>query len=228
MQKTDGIFFDLGWTLVRPSSGHWLYAEQAKERLTAALGTPRAAEDVMEKHWRAILDNHQLWLTEQEERDAFFEMYRRTSAELGLGWDHNTLAAFADEQVYSDAYYLVYDGVHELLGRLGERYRLGVISDTQPSICRRLYNLGLSRYFSSFTFSCFLGVGKPNPAMFRHALLASGLDGERCVFIDDLEKNLHAAAAFGMRGVQICAGAHVVPSETYPTIADIRDIEGLV
>lgn len=233
MQKFEGeirgIFFDLGWTLVYPSTGHWLYAPRAKELLTAALGDVAAAWETLERHWKDIQDENHLWLSEAQEWQAYHELYARTSASLGLSWDAATLRAVTDEQVFCDGdYYKVYDGVHDLLARLAARYHIGVISDTAPAIGRRLHVLGLMPYFSSFTGSYFLNARKPDPLLFRHALLASGLRGETCVFVDDLAKNLDAAAKFGIQGAQICTGPHVVPSETHRKLFDIREIETLL
>jgi 2-haloacid dehalogenase len=44
-----------------------------------------------------------------------------------------------------------------------------------------------------------LGLAKPVAAIFRHVLEAIGAPPERCLFIDDAERNVAAAAALGMR-----------------------------
>ena len=44
-----------------------------------------------------------------------------------------------------------------------------------------------------------LGLAKPDAAIFRHVLEAIGAPPERCLFIDDAERNVAAAAALGMR-----------------------------
>lgn len=43
-----------------------------------------------------------------------------------------------------------------------------------------------------------LGMVKPDPAIFRHALEAIGAPPERCLFIDDSAKNVAAAAGLGL------------------------------
>ena len=44
-----------------------------------------------------------------------------------------------------------------------------------------------------------LRLAKPDPAIFRHVLAAIGAAPEACLFIDDAQRNVAAAAALGMR-----------------------------
>lgn len=44
-----------------------------------------------------------------------------------------------------------------------------------------------------------LRLAKPEPAIFRHVLAAIGAPPEHCLFIDDAQRNVAAAAALGMR-----------------------------
>ena len=223
----EGIFFDLGWTLVKPSSGHWLFSDAA-ERYLADYPDRKKVYATMEKHWGDLHSENHLWLSYKQEYAAFYEAYRRTSQMLELGWSEKVLGELTEDIVYSENFYQVYDGVPALLERLAGRYKLGVISDTVPTVGERLHRLGLLKYFSSVTLSCHLNARKPAPKMFAHALLASGVPGERAVFVDDLEGNLDAAGKLGFQGVQICAGPFVVRSERHLTIDNICEIEQLL
>lgn len=223
----EAIFFDLGWTLVYPSTGHWLYADAALPFLGE--GEVRTAIfRETEKHWYAVMNEGHLWLSLAQEWNAFREAYRRTSVSLGLGWTDEILDAIADDQVYSDRFYHVYDGVHAMLARLSKRYKLGIISDTVPSVSERLHKLGLLPYFTSVTLSCYVDARKPDLRIFENALLNTGVPGDRAVFVDDLAPNLDAIGTLGVQGVQICAGPHVVPSDKHFTIQNICDLEALL
>ncbi|WP_223167021.1 HAD family hydrolase [Nonomuraea sp. SYSU D8015] len=55
--------------------------------------------------------------------------------------------------------------------------------------------------FDAVVISGEVGMRKPEPRIFRHALDQVGLPGEECVFIDDIEANIVAARTLGMTGI---------------------------
>jgi len=54
--------------------------------------------------------------------------------------------------------------------------------------------------FEGFVISGEIGLLKPEPAIFQHALRAFGLGAERTIFIDDHPANVAAAERLGLRG----------------------------
>jgi putative hydrolase of the HAD superfamily len=46
-----------------------------------------------------------------------------------------------------------------------------------------------------------VGMRKPEPRIFAHTLAELGLAADECVFVDDHEANIRAAAALGLVGV---------------------------
>jgi putative hydrolase of the HAD superfamily len=61
-----------------------------------------------------------------------------------------------------------------------------------------------------------VGMRKPEEAIFLHATQALGLAPAECVFIDDMQANVTAAAALGMTGV-----LHREPAETAAALRDL-------
>jgi putative hydrolase of the HAD superfamily len=55
--------------------------------------------------------------------------------------------------------------------------------------------------FDFMVISAEVGVAKPDPAIYRLALERLGVPAEAAVFVDDMPRNLEAAAAVGMRPV---------------------------
>lgn len=54
-----------------------------------------------------------------------------------------------------------------------------------------------------------LGLRKPNPAIYQHALAAMGnVPPERAVFLDDVEQNVRSAQAVGIRSIQVKQDYH--------------------
>ncbi len=67
---------------------------------------------------------------------------------------------------------------------------------------RRIDKFGLRRYFSTFFSSCFLGLAKPDPAIFRRVLQITQRRPDECLFIDDRPANVESAARLGIRAIQ--------------------------
>ena len=70
--------------------------------------------------------------------------------------------------------------------------------------------------FDAVVISSEVGLRKPDERIFRHALGLLGLDAADCVFIDDIEHNVRAARALGIRGIH-----HTAPDTT---IAELREL----
>lgn len=66
----------------------------------------------------------------------------------------------------------------------------------------RIDQFGLRNYFSAFFSSCYLGVMKPDEAIYVLALELTQCPPEECVFIDDRALNLECARWHGMHTIQ--------------------------
>ncbi|MGH9605962.1 MAG: HAD family hydrolase [Terracidiphilus sp.] len=76
----------------------------------------------------------------------------------------------------------------------------------------RFNEFGLREYFQVAFSSCYLGMRKPEPAIYRRALDILGKPAERVLFIDDRQQNVDGAAAAGMKAIRF-AGADTLRSE---------------
>ncbi len=210
LSKVKGIFLDLGGTLLYPPSGSFMFSNFAKryfspEQLAALppeqvkAAKDRAAEERAVEYSRPVLDI-------EEEYQIFLRYYRVLASELGLKLTDAELQAVADDKVNNkDDNYRLFDDTIETLKALHGKYRLGIISDTWPSILPLLEHFDILQYFYCTTFSYELGTLKPDPQMFRDALSKIGLPPEQTVFVDDNPKNCEGAAQLGIFPIQICA-----------------------
>jgi putative hydrolase of the HAD superfamily len=73
----------------------------------------------------------------------------------------------------------------------------------------RFQCFGLRNSFKIALSSCYLGLRKPDAAIYRRALDILGRPAERILFIDDRAENAAGAAAAGMKAIQF-AGADVL------------------
>jgi putative hydrolase of the HAD superfamily len=82
------------------------------------------------------------------------------------------------------------------------RYMLGCLNNEarEPNEYR-MRTFGLREHFDVALSSCFVGLRKPRPEMYRRALDIIGLPAHRILFIDDRAENAAAAAAAGMKTI---------------------------
>ena len=66
----------------------------------------------------------------------------------------------------------------------------------------RLRTFGLRQYFDATLSSCYLGLRKPQPEIYRRSLDILGRPAERVLFIDDRQENASAAEAVGMKAIR--------------------------
>lgn len=144
-----------------------------------------------------LRDKHpRAWVEfELAERDE--ESFLRDFFADGRAFDH---AAFR-ETVFG-AYRLL-PGIERLLGEL----RAAGVAMHAASNYPRWYRVieertALSRFLSWSFVSCELGVRKPEPRFFATVLHRLGVAPERCIFVDDLERNCIPARAIGMDVIQ--------------------------
>ncbi len=66
----------------------------------------------------------------------------------------------------------------------------------------RLQAFGLRKYFKVALSSCYLGLRKPEPAIYQRALDILGRPAERILFIDDREENVAGGRSGGMKAIR--------------------------
>ena len=219
------IFFDVGYTLDRPASGDWMFTNRFMEEAGDVL--KRRGRDEISRAWEAglrFLAGEHLVTTVDSEIDQFYRYYSILSDELNLGLSEEQRMRIARDRACNMENYVPYPGIQEVLEKLSRTHRLGIISDTWPSIEQQLEYLGIAQYFSFATFSCYLGVFKPDPRMYQDALAKSGAAAEETVFIDDSVRNLDGAAALGIYPVLIAANPESDVETDYLKIRDLREL----
>ena len=196
----------MGYTLDYPASGDWLLTNKFYELAGAACKKHTQAElrQAVDESFAALSRHHLVRDTEAEWRQ-FAQFYGGLSARLDLGLTEAAAREIARDRTFNMANYVLYPDTAEVLAALAKTHRLGVISDTWPSIEQQLQTLGIRRYFSSTTYSSSLGTFKPDPRMYLDALEKMGLPAGDTVFIDDLPRNLAGAAALGITPILIAA-----------------------
>lgn len=170
-------------------------------------------EDFAERHLEAfrqtrrafhhlIPDCHTI-ATDAEECAMFSAYFARVFAAMGITLSWAEIETLSHLQVYRDDRYIVFDDVLTALDDLHRTYRLGILSDAPPSTRRIMGTVGVTARLDAATYSCEIGVLKPDPAIYRRALDKLGATATETVFVDDLSGNLRGAQALGIHGVQM-------------------------
>jgi putative hydrolase of the HAD superfamily len=82
-------------------------------------------------------------------------------------------------------------------------YMMGVLNnEARETNEYRFQSFGLRDSLNLALSSCYLGLRKPEPAIYRRALDIVGGPAERVLFIDDRLENAAAAAAAGMKTIR--------------------------
>ena len=219
------IFFDVGYTLDAPASGDWMFTNQflglAGEKLRKK--SKEEISKAFDAGLRYLTESHLITTVEAEIRQ-FYEYYSIISDQLDLGMSDENLNQIAQDRACNMKNYIPYPGIVDVLGTLSKTHKLGIISDTWPSIEQQLEYIGAAPYLSFTTFSCFLGTFKPDRRMYLDALNKCGVPARETVFIDDSVRNLDGAAAMGITPILIAANPASDVETDYLKIKDLREL----
>ncbi len=206
LKTKKAIFFDVGYTLDYPASGDWMFTNKFYELAGEKYYKYGEAEiqNARNRSFEYLEKNH-LVRSLEEEYNQFAYFYGEISRILDLGLTEIEIREIAHDRTYNMKNYIFYPNVAEILETLSKTHKLGVISDTWPSIEQQLQSIGILDYFSVSTYSCFVGAFKPDKRMYLDALGKMGFPAEDTVFIDDSRQNLESAAAFGITPILIAA-----------------------
>jgi HAD superfamily hydrolase (TIGR01549 family) len=154
--------------------------------------------------------------------------YLAMFSEMGIGWGLDELA-----QHYSPNWYDVYraaglpehrwesadnawrkhyaqhrphlmTGARKILGAVGRRYRLGLVtSGDRDRVHRQLREFRLTRSFRARVCSSDTEHKKPHPGPLNHALECIGLAAAHCVYVGDSPEDVQMAKAASVRVIGV-------------------------
>lgn len=221
------ILFDSGRVLNHPRTGHWFvppnFFNYADKENFEALDS-RLINQAFEAA-KAYIEGVPFIMNESEEYDHFKKFYSIFAEVLSvLELKEADICEIAKDTVYNDDRFLFYEDVFEVIPQLSKRFKLGVVSDTWPSLDRVYKNVGLRDYFSTFVMSSTVGVVKPHEKMFKTAISELNMIPEETVFIDDNLKNLEGARKLGMNTILMLRGAETYKANDYIYINSLKEL----
>ena len=215
------IFFDAGNTLVFADRERTLAplksrgVEVAEETIFAAERAARRFRDA-----NAANDPQH---TDQQYWDTYYqELLSHLPAHLDL------LPELVAAARNSGNWRMVSPGTRDCLLRLRERYRLGVISNSDGHIGDLFVRVGLADCFETITDSGKVGFQKPHPEIFRAALRSLAVAPEESIYIGDVYSiDYTGARAAGMQAM-LMDPFGTYADEGVPRATNLKEVEALL
>ena len=225
--KYKHIFFDLDHTI-------WDFDKNAEEALNELydihglkeLGL-QSPDLFIETYTR---NNHLLWAEYHLGRitkDTLRELrFKKTFLDLGLQ-PEVIPAGFEDAYVQlCPTKTNLFPDAMITLEYLHEKYTLHIISNGFKEATRmKVSNTGIAKFFKNVIISELVGVNKPDPAIFKHALdLADASKEESLMIGDSLEADVRGALNFGMDAIYFNPQGLEQPADVPLQIAHLKEL----
>jgi putative hydrolase of the HAD superfamily len=192
-RSLQGILFDLDETLYSREDAFWRWVQAEAERAGAWEKLNRDKVSELDQRGRgdkpALLEYLDTVLGWQQTRDERQERFR-----LGIA-----------------ATVRLAPGVREMLKRVGERFKLGLISNGSSATQRaKLHGLGLEALFDPVVISEEVGFRKPDVRIFRHAIERWGASPANVLFVgDDPISDIEGARGAGLQALRVGHDAEI-------------------
>ncbi len=133
---------------------------------------------------------------------------------------------------YSNEKEILYPNAVEVIRKLSEKYKLGIIANQPPNTAKRLKKDGLYDLFQICLLSECVNLFKPDTSFFKRALEETECQPHEAVMIGDrLDNDVFPAKSVGMKTVRIVQGLYSVQcarSDEYAADYEIGKLEELI
>ena len=198
------IFFDLGWTLEDETAAQIRRAEEAAAAATA-FGVETSVGRILE-------------LQDEGAAKLVPSVFHYALRRIGLSEEKS--ATVAQQAGWDKSLLTLYPEARTVLEQLSTDHFLGLIANQSPGTVRRLHEYGIAQLFGVVLASAELGLPKPDPAIFAHALERAGCSSSQAWMVGDrLDNDIRPARVAGWRTIRTLYGynARQRPSDDLET-----------
>lgn len=227
IKKYKHLFFDLDHTI-------WDFDKNAEETLQelyityklGELGLP-SAEAFITTYTK---NNHQLWAdyhVGKITKAALREMrFKKTFLEMGLSPEVIPHDFENDYVRICPTKTNLFEGAHETLQYLHGKYVMHLITNGfKESQELKIKGTDIGKYFDQIIVSEEVGVNKPDPAIFQHALDVAGADvGTSLMIGDSIEADIRGALGFGMDAIYFNPAGLEKPADVPLQITALKEL----
>lgn len=188
------IIFDIGGVLAKPKTGNWFITNNFFNILDENLIDKERLNESLKKY---LYIQTQEPKTEEEEHAMFSNYYYKVLADLSYPNLTKELAAkIADDCVYNDDKFIIYEDVKPVLEELSKSYNLYIISNGWPSSFRVLKNKGFYNYFKKVYISSMYTTSKEEELFDIFLNNQLEVKPEESLYIDDRRHILDKAKEY--------------------------------
>ncbi|HFI0042103.1 TPA: HAD family hydrolase [Streptococcus suis] len=203
------IFFDLGSTLLDEEVAYRYYIKRCVKKLQL-LG---------------------IEVSEQSYREKIEDYAQQNLDPIGSTWQY--FAPTEPRPLWTNEGVSLYPETIDVLEKLSQNYRLGIVANQSTSIRELLKEWGIESYFQLIILSEEVGLSKPDTTIFTLALQKANIPADRVVYVGDrYDNDILPAKSLGMYTVRILTsfGKHTSENENLksdwviPSLQEITNI----
>lgn len=219
--KIKYLILDFGKVLAYPVSGHWFITPACWKILDKKEIQEEKLKESMKKY-NYMLD--EFVKTEKEEFEMFRKFYKNVLKDIEYKGNIEEIAQeLAQDCVYNNDKYRMYEDVKEKLQILSKKYRVLLLSDNWPSALRMLKDYGIEEYFEKIYISSICESRKKDKIFFDFPTNDFNIKKGEAIFVDDNIQLLDIAKEKGLIPIlmdrEMCE-----KSSRYPIINSLQDL----
>ena len=189
--KTKYLILDFGLVLGKPKTGNWFITPNFYEIIGKNKIDLKRLNVLFNKYNENISKKI---ITKEEEYKAFKEFYLNILNELKIVKnEEETAEKLAEDFVYNEDKYIMYDDVYEFLEKQSQKYILILLSDNWPCVYAILKNWGIDKFFTKIYISSEYPALKKDGLLFDYAMSEFKIKKDEAIFIDDNPELLEVA-----------------------------------
>ena len=189
--KTKYLILDFGLVLGKPKTGNWFITPNFYEIIGKNKIDLKRLNVLFNKYNENISKKI---ITKEEEYKAFKEFYLNILNGLKIVKnEEETAEKLAEDFVYNEDKYIMYDDVYEFLEKQSQKYILILLSDNWPCVYAILKNWGIDKFFTKIYISSEYPALKKDGLLFDYAMNEFKIKKDEAIFIDDNPELLEVA-----------------------------------
>ncbi len=185
------LILDFGLVLGKPKTGNWFITPNFYEIIGKNKIDLKRLNVLFNKYNENISKKI---ITKEEEYKAFKEFYLNIMNELKIVKNPEEVSErLAEDFVYNEEKYIMYDDVYEFLERESQKYIIILLSDNWPCVYAILKKWGIDRFFTKIYISSEYPALKKDGLLFDYAINEFKIKKDEAIFIDDNPELLEIA-----------------------------------
>lgn len=185
------LILDFGLVLGKPKTGNWFITPNFYEIIGKNKIDLKRLNVLFNKYNENISKKI---ITKEEEYKAFKEFYFNIMNELKIVKNLEEVSEkLAEDFVYNEEKYIMYDDVYEFLERESQKYIIILLSDNWPCVYAILKKWGIDRFFTKIYISSEYPALKKDGLLFDYAINEFRIKKNEAIFIDDNPELLEIA-----------------------------------